>query len=291
VEHAIQKAKVLVEALNWIRQFRDRYVVVKLGGSALEEPDAVRSCLRDVIFMEAVGMRPILVHGGGKSINRAMEAAGIRPRFVQGRRYTDDETLEIVAKVLCEDVCESLVDEIRSQGGRAVGLSYRTQNVLIGEKLTLTGDGGEPIDLGRVGQVVDIHRDMLLAICRSGTIPVIPSIALDREFGKLNVNADTAAAALARLLKAEKLVFLSDVPGIFLDRKDPQSLLSHLKVDRVRELIADGTIESGMVPKVEAALEALEAGVRKVHIIDAGIPHSILLEVYSDTGVGTEIVR
>jgi acetylglutamate kinase len=236
-------------------------------------------------------MRPILVHGGGKSINRAMETAGIKPRFVQGRRYTDDETLEIVAKVLCEDVCESLVDEIRSQGGRAVGLSYRTQNVLIGEKLTLTGEGGEPIDLGRVGQVVDIHRDMLLAICRSGTIPVIPSIALDREFGKLNVNADTAAAALARLLKAEKLVFLSDVPGIFLDRKDRTTLLSHLKVDRVRELIADGTIDAGMVPKVEAALEALEAGVRKVHIIDAGIPHSILLEVYSDTGVGTEIVR
>jgi acetylglutamate kinase len=291
VEHAIQKAKVLVEALNWIHQFRDRYVVVKLGGSALEEPDAVRSCLRDVIFMEAVGMRPILVHGGGKSINRAMEAAGIRPRFVQGRRYTDDETLEIVAKVLCEDVCESLVDEIRSQGGRAVGLSYRTQNVLIGEKLTLTGDGGEPIDLGRVGQVVDIHRDMLLAICRSGTIPVIPSIALDREFGKLNVNADTAAAALARLLKAEKLVFLSDVPGIFLDRKDPQTLLPHLKAERVRELIADGAIDAGMVPKVEAALEALEAGVRKIHIIDAGIPHSILLEVYSDTGVGTEIVH
>jgi acetylglutamate kinase len=132
---------------------------------------------------------------------------------------------------------------------------------------------------------------MLLAICRSGTIPVIPSIALDREFGKLNVNADTAAAALARLLKAEKLVFLSDVPGIYLDRKDPATLLSHLKVERVRELIANGTIDAGMVPKVEAALEALEAGVRKVHIIDAGIPHSILLEVYSDTGVGTEIVR
>lgn len=290
MEHAIQKAKVLVEALNWIRQFRDRYVVVKLGGSALDEPDAVRSCLRDVIFMEAVGMRPILVHGGGKSINRAMEAAGIQPRFVQGRRYTDDESLEIVAQVLCEEVCESLVDEIRSQGGRAVGLSYRTQNVLIGEKLTLAGTGGEPIDLGRVGQVVDIHRDMLLAICRSGTIPVIPSIALDREFGKLNVNADTAAAALARLLKAEKLVFLSDVPGIFLNRKDPQTLLPHLKAERVRELIADGTIDAGMVPKVEAALEALEAGVRKIHIIDAAIPHSILLEVYSDTGVGTEIV-
>lgn len=288
---AIQKAMVLVEALGWIRQFRDRYVVVKLGGSALEEPDAVRSCLRDVIFMEAVGMRPILIHGGGKSINKAMAEAGIEPRFVQGRRYTDEATLEIAARVLCEDVCESLVDEIRSQGGQAVGLNYRTQNVLVGEKLSLPGENGEPIDLGRVGQVSNIHRDMLLAICRSGTIPVIPSIALDADYQKLNVNADTAAAAVARLLKAEKLVFLSDVPGIFLDRKDPATLLPHLKVGRVRELIASGVIDAGMVPKVEAALEALEAGVRKVHIIDAAVPHSLLLEIYSDTGIGTEIVK
>ena len=288
---AIQKAMVLVEALGWIRQFRDRYVVVKLGGSALEEPDAVRSCLRDVIFMEAVGMRPILIHGGGKSINKAMAEAGIEPRFVQGRRYTDEATLEIAARVLCEDVCESLVDEIRSQGGQAVGLNYRTQNVLVGEKLSLPAENGEPIDLGRVGQVSNIHRDMLLAICRSGTIPVIPSIALDADYQKLNVNADTAAAAVARLLKAEKLVFLSDVPGIFLDRKDPATLLPHLKVGRVRELIASGVIDAGMVPKVEAALEALEAGVRKVHIIDAAVPHSLLLEIYSDTGIGTEIVK
>ena len=288
---AIQKATVLVEALAWIRQFRDRYVVVKLGGSALEEPDAVRSCLRDVIFMEAVGMRPILIHGGGKSINKAMEEAGIRPRFVQGRRYTDEATLEIAARVLCEEVCESLVDEIRSQGGRAVGLSYRTQNVLVGEKLMLQGEKGEPVDLGRVGQVSEIHRDMLLAICRSGTIPVIPSIALDADYQKLNVNADTAAAAVARLLKAEKLVFLSDVPGIFMDRKDAGTLLPHLRASRVRELIAGGVIDSGMVPKVEAALDALDAGVRKVHIIDAAIPHSLLLEIYSDTGIGTEIVK
>jgi acetylglutamate kinase len=291
VDDAIRKARTLVEALGWIRQFRDRYVVVKLGGSALDEPDAVRSCLGDVIFMEAVGMRPILVHGGGRSISRAMEQAGIPLRFVQGRRYTDDETLEIVARVLCDEVCESLVDEIRAQGGRAVGLSFRTQNVLIGEKLTLPAETGEPLDIGRVGHVVDIHRDMLLAICRSGTIPVIPSIALDRDYGKLNVNADTAAAAIARLLKAEKLVFLSDVPGIFLDRKDPGTLLSHLKTDRVRELIRAGVIEAGMVPKVEAALDALDAGVRKVHVIDAGVPHSLLLEVYSDTGIGTEIVK
>lgn len=288
---AIQKARVLTEALGWIRQFRDRHVVVKLGGSALEDPASVSRCLRDVIFMESVGMRPILIHGGGKSINRAMEQAGIPPRFVHGRRYTDPQTLDIVARVLCEEVCESIVDDIRSQGGHAIGLSYLTQNVLIGERLTLPGENGEPVDLGRVGYVSDINRDVLLSVCRARCIPVIPSIALDRDGQKLNVNADTAAAAVARLLKAEKLVFLSDVPGIFLDRQDPSTLIPHLRGDRVRELIQTGVIDTGMVPKVEAALEALAAGVGKVHIIDAKIPHSILLEIYSDTGIGTEIVR
>lgn len=291
MDDAIRKARTLVEALDWIRQFRDKHVIVKLGGSALDDPDSVRSCLRDVILMEAVGVRPILVHGGGKAISRAMDAAGIEPRFVQGRRYTDEKTLEIAARVLCEEVCEALVGEIQSQGGRAVGLSYHTENVLIGERLTLSDENGEPVDIGRVGRVSDLHRDMLLAICRSGTIPVIPSIALDSAGGKLNVNADTAAADIARILRAEKLVFLSDVPGIYMHAGDPASLLSHLQARRVRELIADGTIAAGMVPKVEAALEALEAGVRKIHIIDAGVPHSLLLEIYSDTGIGTEIVR
>jgi len=281
---------VLVEALGWIQQFRDRYVVVKLGGSALEEPDNVRRSLGDVVFMAAVGMRPILVHGGGKSISRAMELAGIQPKFVQGRRYTDDGTLEIVSRVLADDICESLVEEIRSLGGRAVGLNFRSQNVLIGEKTKLAGPNGESIDLGRVGQVTGINRDVLAATCRSGTVPVIPSVALDKKGGKLNVNADTAAAAIARILRAEKLVFLSDVPGIFRDRNDPSTLISHLKSEDCRTLIADGTIDSGMIPKVEASLEALEAGVRKVHIIDAGVPHSLLLEIYSNTGIGTEIV-
>lgn len=290
MDDAIRKAQVLVEALGWIRQFRDRYVVIKLGGSALEDPESVHRCLGDVLFMEAVGMRPILVHGGGKSISAAMKSAGIEPRFVQGRRYTDEATMEIVARVLAEEICESLVDEIRRQGGRAVGMHYKSMNVLIGEPLTLPGEDGRPIDLGRVGQVVDIQREALLATCRSGTIPVLPSVALDRDGQKLNVNADTAAAALARMLKAEKLVFLSDVPGIFRDRRDPATLLSHLTASQCRELIADGTIDAGMVPKVEAALEALAAGVRKIHIIDAGLPHSLLLEIYQDKGVGTEIV-
>ncbi|MBX3445035.1 MAG: acetylglutamate kinase [Planctomyces sp.] len=291
VDDAIRKAEVLVEALGWIQQFRDRYVVVKLGGSALEEPENVRRCLGDVVFMAAVGMRPILVHGGGKSISRAMEAAGIQPKFVLGRRYTDEGTLEIVSRVLADDICEEIVEDIRSLGGRAVGLNFRSQNVLIAERTTLQGPAGETLDLGRVGEVVAINRDVLAATCRSGSIPVIPSIALDRSGGKLNVNADTAAAAVARLLRAEKLVFLSDVPGIFRDRKDPSTLMSHLKADEVSSLIETGVIDSGMIPKVEASLAALRAGVRKVHVIDAGVPHSLLLEIYSNTGIGTEIVR
>ncbi len=289
-EDAIRKAKTLLEALSWIQQFRDRHVIIKLGGSALENEKSVRSFLTDVIFMESVGVRPILVHGGGKAISSAMSKAGIEPRFVRGRRYTDEKTLEIAAEVLAGDICEQLVGEIQSQGGRAVGLNHLTQPVLIGEQLKMEDSCGEPIDLGRVGHVVDIHREVLLATCRSHTIPVLPSIAMDQENRKLNVNADTAAAAVARMIHAEKLVFVSDVPGIFLDRDDPTSLQSHLTAERCRELIAEGIIDAGMVPKVEAALDALQAGVKKVHLIDARIPHSLMLEIYSNQGIGTEIV-
>lgn len=288
---AVRKASTLLEALGWIRQFRDRHVVIKLGGSALEETASVRSFLTDVIFMETVGMRPILVHGGGKAINQAMSTAGIEPRFVRGRRYTDEQTLEIAARVLAGEICEQLVDEIRSQGGRAIGLNHLTQPVLIGEPLRLENpDGGEPLDLGRVGQVVGLERDVLLATCRSNTIPVLPSIALDQQGQKLNVNADTAAAAVARYIHAEKLIFVSDVPGIFLDRNDPSTLQSHLTAQECEDLIRRGIIDSGMVPKVEAALDALRAGVKKVHLVDARIPHSLLLEIYSNRGIGTEIV-
>jgi acetylglutamate kinase len=288
---ALSKVNVLVEALEWIRRFRDRYVVIKLGGSALDDSASVASCLSDVVFMEAVGMRPILVHGGGKAISRAMSEAGIVPRFVQGRRYTDEKTLQLATRVLCQEICESLVDQICTQGGRAIAMHPGTENVLIGERLTLPDEHGNPVDLGRVGSVTQVRRELLQAVCRGGIIPVLPSIALDAENQPLNVNADTAAAAIAHMMNAEKLVFLSDVPGIFLDPKEPGTLQSHLTLRRCRELITDGTIAGGMVPKVEAALEALDVGVEKIHIIDAGIPHSLLLEIYSDKGVGTEIVR
>lgn len=290
LDEAVRKADVLVEAMSWIRQFRDRHVVIKLGGSAMEETEAIRNLLTDVIFMSTVGARPILVHGGGKAINAAMAKAGIQPRFVQGRRYTDDQTLDIVANTLCSEICQGIVEEMTRQGADARALNYQTVNCLRGRKLMLPGENGEPIDLGRVGEVTDIDRDLLLMTCREDSIPVLPSVALDQEGGKLNVNADTAAAAVARLIQAEKLMFLSDVPGIYLDRKDPSTLQSHLTAARCRELIREGVIDAGMVPKVEAALEALQAGVKKVHIIDARIPHSILLEIYSNEGIGTEIV-
>ncbi|EDL59630.1 acetylglutamate kinase [Gimesia maris] len=291
MEGAVRKAAVLIEALSWIRRFRGRYVVIKLGGSALEEEAAVKSFLTDVIFMRTVGMHPILVHGGGKAISQAMNSAGIEPRFVNGRRFTDEQTLEIATDVLANQISASLVQEIQSQGAKAEALHFGTRNCLRGEQLTLQAEDGSAVDLGHVGFVTDVDQDLLAEICQSDAIPVIPSVALDASGQKLNVNADTAAAALARILKAEKLVFLSDVPGIFLDRHDPETLVSHLETQRCRALIADGTIDAGMVPKVDAALEALASGVGKVHIVDARLPHSILLEIYSDKGIGTEIVK
>ena len=290
MNEAYQKAEILVEALSWIRQFRDRSVVIKLGGSALEDEGTVRRLLTDVIFMEAVGMHPVLIHGGGKSINAAMKSAGIEPRWVQGRRYTDEGTLEIVSKVLAGEISTSLARMIRELGGRAVPLSFLSSNCLIGEKLMLPDEQGQLLDLGFVGQVIEIDRALIEQTCDAGIIPVIPSVAVDAQGQKYNVNADTAAAAVARFLNAEKLIFLSDVPGIFRDRHDPSTLLSNLTAEQCRELIADGTIDSGMIPKVEAAIDALAAGVKKVHIIDGREPHSILMEIYSNTGIGTEVV-
>ena len=209
---------------------------------------------------------------GGRRSTAAMDEAGLEPHFVQGRRYTDEATLKIVTRVLGEEICESLVDEIKAQGGRAVALNQNSQFSLIGEPLTIPDEQGEPMSLGRVGKVVDIRRELLSATCRADTVPVIPSLAVDRAGELLNVNADTAAAAVAKMLGAEKLVFLSDVEGIFLDRSDRSTLQRHLTAARCRELIAAGIIDAGMIPKVEASIEALEAGVKKVHMVDARFP-------------------
>jgi acetylglutamate kinase len=286
---AIRKAEALIEALSYIRKFRDRLTVIKLGGSAMEDADALRATLQDVVFMETVGMRPILVHGGGKAIDRAMARSGLKPRKVQGRRCTDEQTLEIVVDVLTHEINTDIVRTITQLGGRAVGLHSGSLQALHGAKLLLPGDQGEPIDLGRVGQVTWVDRGLIENFCGAGVVPVIPSLAWDEQRRWLNVNADTAAAAVAMNLQAEKLVFLTDTAGILRDRTDPASLITSLDAGECRQLIEDGVIDEGMIPKVEGCLESLRAGLRKTHIIDGRVKHSLLLEIYTDRGIGTEI--
>jgi acetylglutamate kinase len=293
MDDAIRKAEALIEARSYIRMFRDRLTVIKLGGSAMEDAGALEATLQDVVFMETVGLRPVLVHGGGKPIDRAMARAGLQPRKIQGRRYTDQATLDIVVDVLLHEINEDIVRSIRRLGGRAVGLHSGSLQSLFGEKLHLPGADGKPIDLGFVGRVVNVDASLIESFCAGGVVPVIPSVALDtaadRPNGWLNVNADTAAAAVAAQLRAEKLVFLTDTPGILLDRAQPESLLPSLNAVRCRELIQSRVIDEGMIPKVEACLDSLRAGVRKTHMIDGRLRHSLLLEIYTDRGVGTEI--
>ena len=287
---AIEKAGVLIEALEWIRKFRDRITVIKLGGSVMEDAATLRQLLLDIVFMETVGMRPVVVHGGGAAISQAMEQAGLKAQFIQGRRYTDTETLDIVERVLACETNEAIVQEIEQLGGRAMALNFRSTNVLFGEPLRITGEDGEPIDLGFVGQVTRVDRATIDNLCYAGQVPVIPSMCIDDEGQKYNVNADTAATAVAVALGAEKLVYLSDVSGVLRDKHDPQSLIHSLPADEAVRLMRAGAIDSGMIPKVEACLDTLEKGVRKVHIIDGRVRHSLLLEVYTNKGIGTEIV-
>ncbi len=289
VQDAIEKAAVLIEALGWIRQFRDKITVIKLGGSVMEDADALRHLLVDIVFMETVGMRPVVVHGGGAAISRAMDAAGLPPRFIQGRRYTDVATLEIVERVLSRETNEMIAERIEEFGGRAMPLNFATTNVLEGERIELKDDQGHPVDLGHVGHVTKVDRQTIDNLCYAGQVPVIPSMCLGSGGEKFNVNADTAATAVAQALGAEKLVFLSDVNGVRADAEDPDSLVHSLTADQAQQMIASGQIDAGMIPKVEACLETLNKGVRKIHIIDGRLRHSLLLEIYTNEGVGTQI--
>lgn len=296
---AIQKADVLIEAMGWIRRFRDSVTVIKLGGSLLDDEEALRHLLIDIVFMETVGMRPIVVHGGGKAVNAAMASAGLEPRWVQGRRYTDDATLGIVERVLGGELNEYIANKIEEYGGRAMPLNTTGEtnnNVLYGERITLDGENGEQLDLGHVGHVTRVDRDAIENLCFAGQVPVIPclcetDVAVNGKRQLLNVNADTAAMAVAEALGAEKLVFLSDVNGVLLDKDDPNSRIGTLTPSKSKELIANGVIAGGMIPKVEACLQTLQNGVGKVHIVDGKLRHSLLLEIYTNHGVGTQIVN
>ena len=291
MEKAIEKAKALVEAMEYIHLFRGKIVVVKLGGSVLDDPALQQALLKDVVFMATVGIQPIIVHGGGKAITKAMNESGLEAQWVAGRRYTDERAMAIVEHTLVHTVNSKLCEIINSFGTEAMGLHSLSSCVLFAEPLQMTDESGKKIDFGLVGEVKNINADMLKKLCLSQTIPVIAPVAIDRSGNKLNINADSAAGKVAAAVGAEKLVSVSDTHGVRKDINDPDSRISSVTEDEIKNLIADGTISAGMMPKVESCITALDGGVKKAHIIDGRIPHSLLLEIYTEEGIGTQIVK
>jgi acetylglutamate kinase len=286
----IEKANALIEALPYLQAFRGKTVLIKMGGSAMENHELVAKVMRDIVFLEVAGINPIVVHGGGKAISTAMEAAGLEAKFVGGFRVTTDEAIDIVARVLSEEINPSLVRMIRQFGGKAVGIPG--SDVFLGEKIKGTDPDGKRVDIGRVGDVVGCQMMHMEAALRAGIVPVISPLAAELATGRpLNINADLAAAALAKELRVAKLVYLSDVPGLLCNPKDPSTLIRSVTRKGADALIADGTISGGMIPKIRSAVDALNAGVRKVHFVDGRLPHALLLEIFTDGGIGTEIVR
>lgn len=290
MDEAIRKADTLIEAMSWIQQFRDKTTVIKLGGSVLENEDALHHILLDVCFMQTVGMRTVIVHGAGARISRAMDAEKIEPKFIQGRRYTDAQTLAIVEKVLAEETNQEIATTLEKLGGRAMTLNFGSTNVLEGELLKIQDSNGNELDLGFVGDVTNVDRFVVENLCYAGQVPVIPSMCMTPEGQKLNVNADSAATAIATALGAEKLIMLSDVVGVMTDPTDPESLIDTLTREEAAQLIESGAIGAGMIPKVEGCLQTLDRGVGKVHIVDGRIRHSLLLEIFTSKGIGTQFV-
>ena len=291
MEEAIAKAGALIEAMEYIRSFRGQIVVAKLGGSVLDDAGLQKKLLTDIAFMAAVGMRPIIVHGGGKAITKAMNDAGLEPVWVQGLRYTDERTLTIAEHTLVHKINTPICETLTELGCEPMGLHSLSSCVLFAETMRLAGEDGRKRDLGLVGQVTNINAQLLKTLCADRTIPVIASVAKDRAGGKLNVNADSAAGKVAAEVVAEKLVVVSDTHGIRTNVEDPDSWVSSLNETQIKEMIDAGVITGAMLPKVEACLTALDAGVKKAHIIDGRIEHSLLLEIYTDKGIGTQIVR
>jgi acetylglutamate kinase len=291
VEEAIAKAGALIEAMEYIRKFRGKIVVVKLGGSVLEDTTLQKKMLTDIAFMSTVGMQPIIVHGGGKAITTAMNQAGLEPVWVQGRRYTDERTLNIAEHTLVHKINTPICETLAGLGCKPMGLHSLSSCVLFAEALRLAGENSRKIDLGLVGQIIAVNAELLKTLCAAGNIPVIASIALDKAGGKLNVNADSAAGKVAAEVGAEKLVVVSDTHGIRTNIEDPNSCVSSLNQEQITDMIDAGIIADAMLPKVEACLTALEGGVKKAHIIDGRIEHSLLLEIYTDRGIGTEIIK
>ena len=288
----IDKAAVLIEALPYIQEFRGAIVVVKFGGSAMEDLELVQSAMRDIVFMECVGMRPVVVHGGGKEISARLKECEIKSRFVNGLRVSCSETIGVVDDVLHNVVNKRLSDAVEEYGGKVRRISGKDIISGIRKEPQVCLETGELIDLGAVGDVESVNTGPMLDALESEEIPIIAPLAMDGAYMEpLNVNADIAACEIAGALKARKLVFLSDVPGILHDAKDEDSLISTVKIGEIDDLIKRGVIAGGMAPKIKSAEGALRSGVNKVHIIDGRLRHALMLEIFTDSGVGTQIVH
>ena len=287
-------AEVLIEALPYIRHFYDRQIVIKYGGAAMEDDTLIHSVMQDIVLMKYVGIRPIIVHGGGPRITTWMDKIGKVPEFVQGLRVTDAETVE-VAEMVLGSINKEIVSRINQHGGKAIGLSGKDANLVLAEKqeTRITDENGQKIDvdLGFVGKIIGINTESVTALDKGGYIPVITPIGVGVDGQTYNINADTMAGEIASAFQAEKLIMLTDTRGILRDLSDDASLMPTIRMREVDEFIKEGFIAGGMLPKVEACTTALIGGVYKTHIIDGRIPHSLLLEVFTEGGIGTEIVR
>jgi acetylglutamate kinase len=288
MEQYIEKAKILSEALPYFRKFYGKSVIIKYGGSAMENESIRQSTANDIVLMKYVGMNPVIVHGGGKAISDIMTRLGKKAIFHNGMRVTDHETMDIVEMVLVGRINKEIVTLINQAGGRAVGISGKDGNFIRSTKYL--PDKSSEIDFGFVGEVSRIDPDLIRSLEQDGYIPVVAPIGCGENGESHNINADSVAGEVAAALKAEKLVLLTDTPGILREKGKDSTLIPTIRLSEIEELIGTGTIEGGMIPKVEACKSALEAGVSKTHIIDGRILHALLLEIFTDTGIGTQII-
>ncbi|MEI8390624.1 MAG: acetylglutamate kinase [bacterium] len=282
----IDKSKILIEALPYIKCFSGKTVVIKYGGSAMLNEELKKSVLQDIALMKLVGISPVIVHGGGPEINKMLKQMDKQPEFINGLRVTDEETMEIVEMVLSGKVNKDIVTNIQTQGFNAVGISGKDGNILKARKKLIDGQ-----DAGFVGEIIDVDTNLIKILIQNDFIPVIAPTGMDEIGNTYNINADYAASAIAGALGAEKLVFLTDIAGVLRNINDDKSIISNMTVSEAKKLISDGTVSGGMIPKVDCCIEGVEKGVKTVHILDGRVEHSLLLEVFTETGIGTMINR
>lgn len=280
----IEKGDVLIEALPYIQRFNRKIIVVKYGGSAMLDESFMKSVIQDITLLKLVGFKPIIVHGGGKAISSHIDRLGMETQFINGLRVTDDETLD-AAEMVLNSVNKKLVQIVEQLGVRAIGISGKDGKLLTVQKKLSEGE-----DIGYVGEVSEVNADILLDLLEKDFLPIVCPIGLDDEFHGYNINADDAASAIAKAVKAEKLAFLTDTEGVYMNPDNPDSVISEMTVSEAQALIDDGTIAGGMIPKIQNCMNAIKNGVSRVHILDGRIPHSILLEIFTNKGIGTALL-